>query len=106
VATFLATPSSANLRSALTDETGTGAAVFATSPTVTTPTFSGITTQDGAEVLTANAMGALAIDTTKVVNTKSISADSTFTFSGTPATANTWFQLIVTNTDTVPHQLT
>ena len=39
VATFLATPSSANLRSALTDETGTGAAVFATSPTLSGPTF-------------------------------------------------------------------
>lgn len=37
VATFLATPSSANLRSALTDETGSGSAVFATSPTLTTP---------------------------------------------------------------------
>lgn len=35
VATFLATPSSANLASALTDETGSGAAVFATGPTVT-----------------------------------------------------------------------
>jgi hypothetical protein len=37
VATFLATPSSANLRSALTDETGTGAAVFANTPTLVTP---------------------------------------------------------------------
>jgi hypothetical protein len=37
VATFLATPSSANLRTALTDETGTGSAVFATSPTLVTP---------------------------------------------------------------------
>jgi len=37
VATFLATPTSANLASALTDETGTGAAVFATSPTLVTP---------------------------------------------------------------------
>lgn len=37
VATFLATPSSANLRGALTDETGSGAAVFATSPTLVTP---------------------------------------------------------------------
>lgn len=35
VATFLATPSSANLASALTDETGTGAAVFAGSPALT-----------------------------------------------------------------------
>ena len=37
VATFLATPSSANLASAVTDETGTGALVFASSPTLTTP---------------------------------------------------------------------
>lgn len=37
VATFLATPSSANLLSAITDETGTGALVFATSPTLVTP---------------------------------------------------------------------
>lgn len=35
VATFLATPSSANLASALTNETGSGAAVFGTAPTLT-----------------------------------------------------------------------
>lgn len=39
VAAFLATPSSANLATALTDETGSGAAVFAVSPALTgTPT--------------------------------------------------------------------
>jgi hypothetical protein len=37
IATFLATPSSANLASAVTDETGTGALVFANTPTLTTP---------------------------------------------------------------------
>lgn len=37
VAAFLAVPSSANLATALTDETGTGAAVFANSPAFTTP---------------------------------------------------------------------
>jgi hypothetical protein len=37
VATFLGTPSSTNLRSAVTDETGTGSLVFATSPTLVTP---------------------------------------------------------------------
>jgi hypothetical protein len=37
VATFLGTPSSANLAAALTDETGSGSAVFATSPTLVTP---------------------------------------------------------------------
>ena len=39
VAAFLATPTSANLAAALTDETGTGANVFATSPTLATPTI-------------------------------------------------------------------
>lgn len=37
VATFLGTPSSANLASAVTDETGSGALVFGTSPSLTTP---------------------------------------------------------------------
>jgi hypothetical protein len=37
VATFLATPSSANLAAAVTNETGTGALVFATSPAFVTP---------------------------------------------------------------------
>jgi hypothetical protein len=37
VATFLGTPSSANLASAVTDETGSGALVFGTSPTIATP---------------------------------------------------------------------
>jgi hypothetical protein len=37
VATFLATPSSSNLASAVTDETGSGALVFANSPTLVTP---------------------------------------------------------------------
>jgi hypothetical protein len=37
VATFLATPTSANLAAAVTDETGSGSLVFATSPTLVTP---------------------------------------------------------------------
>ena len=37
VATFLGTPSSANLATAVTDETGSGLLVFATSPTLVTP---------------------------------------------------------------------
>jgi hypothetical protein len=37
VNTFLTTPSSLNLKNAVTDETGSGALVFATSPTLVTP---------------------------------------------------------------------
>lgn len=39
VATWLGTPSSANLAAAVTDETGSGALVFGTSPSITTPTL-------------------------------------------------------------------
>lgn len=37
IPTFLATPTSANLAAAVTDETGSGSLVFATSPTLVTP---------------------------------------------------------------------
>ena len=40
---FLATPSSANLRTAMTDETGTGLLVFNTSPTLITPILGTVT---------------------------------------------------------------
>lgn len=40
VSSFLATPTSSNLVSAISDETGSGALVFGTSPTLTTPTIS------------------------------------------------------------------
>jgi hypothetical protein len=43
VATFLATPSSANLSAAVTDETGTGALVFTNSPVLITPNIGAAT---------------------------------------------------------------
>src|SRR5512139_3335456 len=43
VATFLGTPSSANLAAAVTDETGTGALVFANTPTLVTPAIGAAT---------------------------------------------------------------
>jgi hypothetical protein len=46
IATVLATPSSANLASAITDETGSGSLVFGTSPTITTPAITGGTLTD------------------------------------------------------------
>ena len=43
VATWLGTPSSANLAAAVTDETGTGALVFANTPTLVTPVIGAAT---------------------------------------------------------------
>lgn len=51
IATFLATPSSANLAAAVTDETGTGALVFAGSPTFTgTANFASLSTTGNATI--------------------------------------------------------
>ena len=47
VATFLATPTTANLAAAVTGETGTGALVFGTSPTIASPTITGTGAIDG-----------------------------------------------------------
>lgn len=45
VATFLGIPSSANLATAVTDETGSGSLVFGTSPTIDAPTITGAPTE-------------------------------------------------------------
>lgn len=61
------------------------------------PSFTGLITSVGAQVITASPMAALEIDTTKALNPKTVSANSTLTFSGTPAQANTYFGLALTN---------
>lgn len=65
VATFLSTPISANLASAVTDETGSGALVFATSPSLTTPSLAGetfSTTNNVTAGTNAQGQGALTTD--------------------------------------------
>lgn len=65
----------------------------------TAPSVDGTITYGGTSLLTPNAIGALSIDVTKELNTKSVSTANTFTFSATPTT-NQWFGLEITNTDT------
>lgn len=95
VGTMLATFNSANIAAACTDETGFSSGALLVFNNA--PTLAGIVTTSGSATRTVNAMGALAIDVTKGVNTKTISTGQTFTFSGTPATAETWFSIKITN---------
>jgi len=102
---FAATTSAA-LAGVLSDETGSGGGfVRATSPTISAPTVSGLVTFSGTDNWTANAMGALEIDTTKRLNTKTIAGPTTFTYSATPS-SGTWFGLFLTNSDANPHLIT
>lgn len=73
VATFLATPSSANLRAALTDETGTGAAVFADSPTLVNPVVGTQTAGDNSTKAASTAYVDSAVSTAVAGTTVSLS---------------------------------
>jgi len=62
VATALATPSSANLAAAITDETGTGAIVFGTAPTISAPNITGHPTIEGVTTTGATGTGKAVFD--------------------------------------------
>jgi hypothetical protein len=87
VATFLGTPSSANLRSAVTDETGTGALVFANTPTLVTPVLG---------VATATSVNKMAItapatsSTLAVADGKTFTVNHSLTLAGTDTTTMTF----------------
>jgi hypothetical protein len=81
VATFLGTPSSANLAAAVTDETGTGALVFASSPTLVTPALGAAT----ATSLTVNDNTTLGSSNSDTVDFKARVASDI-----NPATDNTY----------------
>jgi hypothetical protein len=85
VGTWLATPSSANLLAAVTDETGTGALVFANTPTLVTPNI-------GAATGTSLTLGGVAVPTissTSTLTNKRVSPRSTSEASSATPTINT-----------------
>ncbi len=87
VATFLATPSSANLASAVTDETGSGSLVFGTAPSFTT-------------AITLNATGELRLadtDSSHYVGFKAPETVSTNRIWTLPSTDGTSGQTLSTN---------
>lgn len=94
VATFLATPTSANLRTAVTDETGSGALVFADTPTLVTPVLG---------VATATSVNKVAITAPATSATLTLANGSTLATSGAfsttlTATATTTLTLPTTGT--------
>jgi hypothetical protein len=88
VATFLATPSSANLATAVTDETGSGALVFATSPTLVTPALGTPSALVGTNI-TGTAAGLTAGNVTTNANlTGAITSTGNATLLGSFSSAN------------------
>ena len=88
VATFLATPSSSNLAAAVTDETGSGALVFATSPTLVTPNI-GV-----ASGTSLTLTGDLTVQgTTTTIDSTTIAIQNAFVFEGTANDFETTLQV-------------
>lgn len=84
ILTWLATPNSANLAAAVTDETGSGSLVFATSPTLVTPTLGAATaTSINKVAITAPASSA----TLTIANGKTLTVSNSLTFTGTDGTS-------------------
>jgi hypothetical protein len=90
VAAFLATPSSANLKTAITDETGTGGSlVFATSPALTTPTVTGLNETKTAPTISS---GVLALNCAlgNVFHVSLNAAITSLTFSNIPSSGTAY----------------
>jgi hypothetical protein len=119
---FLGTPSSANLATAVTDETGTGVAVFNVSPALTTPKITtGIQNASAATVISMDSStffaGAFSDEVTALGNTgtavtidcddgnvftATLTGNCTFTLASANSTSNraTSFTLVLTNDGT------
>jgi hypothetical protein len=96
--TFLGTPTSANLAALLTDETGTGANVFATSPSITTPTLTNSTITNYVESVVAIGTVTTASTislTSGTVQTATLTASTACTFTMPTATAGKSFILLL-----------
>jgi hypothetical protein len=102
VATFLATPSSSNLISAITDETGTGSLVFSTSPTLATPI---ITQAQATPSFTSNAYTLVAGDAGKLLLASNSTTAGTVNIP-TDATHNFAVGTVITILQTGSGQLT
>jgi hypothetical protein len=74
IATFISTPTSANLASAISDETGSGPIVFATGPTLSGPTITSPKTTLGINAQTGTTYTLVLTDQDKMVTLNNSSA--------------------------------
>ena len=93
VATWLGTPSSANLASAVTDETGSGSLVFGTTPTVNNPTVTNYT-ESVVAIGTVTTTNTISL-TSGTVQTATLTASTACTFTMPTATAGKSFILLL-----------
>jgi hypothetical protein len=98
VATFLATPSSANLLAAVTNETGTGALVFGTSPTLTTPISATLTSPAGNNLTLGTGTSGAAITVLSASNNVGIGTITPASFVELKAAAGSLHQRFTDNT--------
>jgi len=98
VGTFLTTPSSANLASAVTGETGSGALVFGTSPTLTTPTATGLRETRTAPTISS---GTLTLDCSagNVFNVALNANITTLSFTNVPASGTAFALTLLLTAD-------
>jgi hypothetical protein len=105
IASFLATPTSANLISAVTDETGTGALVFANTPTLVTPvigaaTGTSLTLTGGVSAGTSTLTSLSVTNNETVGGTLGVTGATTLSSSLTAGTS-TLTSLSITNNETI-----
>jgi hypothetical protein len=93
VATFLATPSSANLISAVSDETGSGLLVFNNTPSVTNPTVTNYT-ESVVAIGTVTTASTISL-TSGTVQTATLTASTACTFTMPTSTAGKSFILLL-----------
>ena len=111
VATFLTTPSSANLAAAVTGETGTGSLVFGSSPTIATPFLTLSTTQSSTAGRFAYSGSTLRLGTgsgTAIFSddaTLTIPADRVTTPVNTLAAATTAYTVLATDKNDIIYSL-
>jgi len=105
VLTFLTTPTSANLAAAISDETGSGSAVFGTSPTITTAILTGLRETKIAPTISA---GVLTLDCS-LATVFHVALNATITsisFTNVPATGTAFGLTLAFTADGTPRTVT